>query len=304
LKRPLLERNLKQAEVPDTCQVILNKRGTAPGMWFEKNNTIFISMPGVPHEMKGMMTMQVLPALQERFQLSPFIHKTLLTAGIGESFLEDTLIDFEKNLPPEIKLAYLPNYGMVRLRLTADGMKLTMNEIDEQFQKLKHLVAEYMVIDQDLSLQETISEILIQKGQTLSLAESCTGGYISHLITAIPGSSQFFMGGVVSYANELKINMLGVPPETIMQHGAVSLATVEQMAEGIRKKTGTDFSLATSGIMGPGGATEEKPVGFVCVAVSSKEGTKSTTFSFRFDRQRNIELTAAHALNFLRKNMG
>ena len=304
LKRPLLERNLKQAEVPDTCQVILNKRGTAPGMWFEKNNTIFISMPGVPHEMKGMMTMQVLPALQERFQLSPFIHKTLLTAGIGESFLADTLIDFEKNLPPEIKLAYLPNYGMVRLRLTADGMKMTMHEIDEQFQKLKQLVAEYMVIDQDLSLQETISEILIRKGQTLSLAESCTGGYISHLITAIPGSSQFFMGGVVSYANELKINMLGVSPETIMQHGAVSLATVEQMAEGIRKKTGTDFSLATSGIMGPGGATEEKPVGFVCVAVSSKEGTKSTTFSFRFDRQRNIELTAAHALNFLRKNMG
>ena len=304
LKRPLLERNLKQAEVPDTCEVILNKRGTAPGMWFEKNNTIFISMPGVPHEMKGMMTMQVLPALQERFQLSPFIHKTLLTAGIGESFLADTLIDFEKNLPPEIKLAYLPNYGMVRLRLTADGMKLTMNEIDEQFQKLKHLVTEYMVIDQDLSLQETISEILIRKGQTLSLAESCTGGYISHLITAIPGSSQFFMGGVVSYANELKINMLGVSPETIMQHGAVSLATVEQMAEGIRKQTGTDFSLATSGIMGPGGATEEKPVGFVCVAVSSKEGTKSTTFSFRFDRQRNIELTAAHALNFLRKNMG
>jgi nicotinamide-nucleotide amidase len=304
LKRPLLERNLKQAEVPDTCEVILNKRGTAPGMWFEKNNTLFISMPGVPHEMKGMMTMQVLPALQERFQLSPFIHKTLLTAGIGESFLADTLIDFEKNLPPEIKLAYLPNYGMVRLRLTADGMKMTMLEIDEQFQKLKHLVAEFMVIDQDLSLQETISEILIRKGQTLSLAESCTGGYISHLITAIPGSSQFFMGGVISYANELKINILGVSPETIMQHGAVSLATVEQMAEGIRKKTGTDFSLATSGIMGPGGATDEKPVGFVCVAVNSKEGTKSTTFSFRFDRQRNIELTAAHALNFLRKNMG
>ncbi len=304
LKRPLLERNLKQAEVPDTCEVILNKRGTAPGMWFEKNNTIFVSMPGVPHEMKGMMENQVLPALQERFQLSPFIHKTLLTAGIGESFLADILIDFEKNLPSEIKLAYLPNYGMVRLRLTADGMKMTMQEIDEQFQNLKHLVAEFMVIDQDLSLQQTISEILIRKKQTLSVAESCTGGYISHLITAIPGSSQFFMGGVVSYANELKINLVGVLPETIMQHGAVSLATVEQMAEGIRKKTGTDFSLATSGIMGPGGATDEKPVGFVCVAVSSREGTKSTTFSFRFDRQRNIELTAAHALNFLRKNMG
>jgi nicotinamide-nucleotide amidase len=304
LKRPLLERNLKQAEVPDTCEVILNKRGTAPGMWFEKNNTIFVSMPGVPHEMKGMMEMQVLPALQERFQLSPFIHKTLLTAGIGESFLADILIDFEKNLPPEIKLAYLPNYGMVRLRLTADSMKITMQEIEEWFQLLKKLVAEYMVVDQDLSLQETISKIFIQQKQTLSLAESCTGGYISHLITAIPGSSQFYLGGVVSYDNELKINLLGVLPETIMQHGAVSLATVEQMAEGIRKKTGTDFALATSGIMGPGGATEDKHVGFVCVAVSSKEGTKSTTFNFRFDRQRNIELTAAHALNFLRKTMG
>jgi nicotinamide-nucleotide amidase len=304
LKRPLLDRNLKQAEVPDTCEVILNKRGTAPGMWFEKNNTIFVSMPGVPHEMKGMMEMQVLPALQERFQLSPFIHKTLLTAGIGESFLADLLIEFEKNLPSEIKLAYLPNYGMVRLRLTADGMKMTMQEIEAQFQQLKQLVAEYMVVDQDLTLQETISEMLIQKKQTLSIAESCTGGYISHLITAIPGSSQFFMGGVVSYANDLKINILGVSPETIMQHGAVSLSTVEQMAEGIRKKTGTDFSLSTSGIMGPGGASNEKPVGFVCVAVSSKTGTKSTTFNFRFDRQRNIELTAAHALNFLRKSMG
>jgi len=304
LKRPLLDRNLKQAEVPDTCEVILNKRGTAPGMWFEKNNTIFVSMPGVPHEMKGMMEMQVLPALQERFQLSPFIHKTLLTAGIGESFLADLLIEFEKNLPSEIKLAYLPNYGMVRLRLTADGMKMTMQEIEAQFQQLKQLVAEYMVVDQDLTLQETISEMLIQKKQTLSIAESCTGGYISHLITAIPGSSQFFMGGVVSYANDLKINLLGVSPETIMQHGAVSLSTVEQMAEGIRKKTGTDFSLSTSGIMGPGGASNEKPVGFVCVAVSSKTGTKSTTFNFRFDRQRNIELTAAHALNFLRKSMG
>ena len=304
LKRPLLERNLKQAEVPDTCEVILNKRGTAPGMWFEKNNTIFVSMPGVPHEMKGMMENQVLPALQERFQLSPFIHKTLLTAGIGESFLADLLIDFEKNLPTEIKLAYLPNYGMVRLRLTADGMKMTMQEIEESFLELKQLVAEYMVVDQDITLQETISEMLMQQKKTLSLAESCTGGYISHLITAIPGSSQFYMGGVVSYANELKINLLGVYPETILQHGAVSLATVEQMAEGIRKKTGSDFALATSGIMGPGGATEEKPVGFVCVAVSSKEGTKSTTFNFRFDRQRNIELTAAHALNFLRKNMG
>jgi nicotinamide-nucleotide amidase len=304
LKRPLLERNLKQAEVPDTCYVIQNARGTAPGMWFEKNNTIFVSMPGVPHEMKGMMTNYVIPELKKRFELKPIIHRTLLTAGIGESFLADMLVDFEKNLSKNIKLAYLPNYGMVRLRLSANMQESDEITIDNSFNQLKGIVKDYLVADKDINIQEAISVLFNEKKITLSIAESCTGGYISHLITSIPGSSSFFLGGVVSYANEVKRDLLDVPQELIEQHGAVSIQTVEKMAEGVRKKTGSDISLATSGVMGPGGGSDEKPVGYVCVAMSTAVKTISTTFQFRFDRTRNIELTAVQALNFMRKNMG
>ena len=303
LKRPLLERNLKQAEVPDTCTVIQNKRGTAPGMWFEKNNTIFVSMPGVPHEMKGMMSNYIIPALKKRFELKPIIHRTLLTAGIGESFLAEMLIDFEKNLPEEIKLAYLPNYGMVRLRLSANMQQSDEKTIDNEFEQLKSIVKDHIVADKDIHIQEAVSSIFIDKNLTLSIAESCTGGYISHLLTSIPGSSKFFLGGVVSYANEVKRDLLDVSQSTIDTYGAVSIQTVEKMAEGIRKKTGSDISLATSGVMGPRGGSEEKPVGFVCVAMSTANKTISTTFQFRFDRTRNIELTAVQALNFMRKNM-
>lgn len=303
LKRPLLERNLKQAEVPDTCSVIQNERGTAPGMWFEKNNTIFVSMPGVPHEMKGMMSNYVIPALKKRFELKPIVHRTLLTAGIGESFLAEMLIDFEKNQPEHIKLAYLPNYGMVRLRLSANIQQSDEKTIDHEFEQLKAIVKDHIVADKDINIQEAISGIFIEKNLTLSIAESCTGGYISHLLTSIPGSSRFFLGGVVSYANEVKRDLLDVPQTLIETHGAVSIQTVEKMAEGVRKKTGSDISLATSGVMGPGGGSDEKPVGFVCVAMSTANKTISTTFQFRFDRTRNIELTAVQALNFMRKNM-
>lgn len=304
LNRPLLERNLKQAEVPDNCRVIQNKRGTAPGMWFEKDGTIYVSMPGVPHEMKGMMAEDVIPNLVNRFKLSPVQHRTLLTAGIGESFLAELLLEFEAALPKDYKLAYLPNYGMVRLRLTAlDGTK-DPSTIDTLFEQLKALVKDHLVVDEDLTLQETIAKVLLEKKKTLAIAESCTGGYISHLITMLPGSSAYYLGGVVSYSNEMKIDVLGVNPDTIAQFGSVSVETATQMAEGIRKQTGADFSLATSGIMGPTGGTPEKHVGFVCVAFCSSERTATTTFQFRFDRKRNIELTAAHALDFLRKNMG
>lgn len=304
LNRPLLERNLKQADVPDNCRVIQNKRGTAPGMWFEKDKTIFVSMPGVPHEMKGMMAEDVIPTLVSRFKLSPVQHRTLLTAGIGESFLAELLVEFEAALPKDYKLAYLPNYGMVRMRLTGlNGTKDT-EEIDALFEQLKALVKDHLVVDQDLTLQETIAKVLLEKKKTLAIAESCTGGYISHLITMLAGSSAYYLGGVVSYSNEMKIDVLGVDPDTIAQFGSVSVETAAQMAEGIRKQTGADYSLATSGIMGPTGGTPEKHVGFVCVAFSSSERKTTTTFQFRFDRKRNIELTAAHALDFLRKNMG
>jgi nicotinamide-nucleotide amidase len=301
LNRPLLERNLKQAEVPDNCTVIQNTRGTAPGMWFEKGGVFYVSMPGVPHEMKGMMELYVLPRIQEIFDLKPIRHKTLLTAGIGESFLAEKLSGFEAQLPESVKMAYLPNYGMVRIRLSCNDPEAP---IEEQFDLLKEMVSEYMVIDRDLSIQESVAEKLLDTNKTISVAESCTGGYISHLFTSIPGSSRFFMGSVIAYDNSVKKKLLDVSEETLNTHGAVSMETVRQMAKGIREKTGTDLALATSGIMGPGGGTETKPVGTVFVAIASQEKIESTSFHFRFDRKRNIELTAAHALDFLRKNMG
>ena len=301
LNRPLLERNLKQAEVPDNCTVIQNSRGTAPGMWFEKEGVIYVSMPGVPHEMKGMMTLDVLPKLQEILQLAPIRHKTLLTAGIGESFLAEKLTDFETQLPHSIKMAYLPNYGMVRIRLTTNDPDAPL---EEQFSKLKSSIAEFVVVDRDLTMQETVAELLLVSGKTISVAESCTGGYISHLFTSIPGSSAFFMGSVVAYDNEVKKKLLGVAEETLNTHGAVSMETVRQMAKGVRERTGTDMALATSGIMGPGGGSDAKPVGTVYVAIANRDKVESTSFHFRFDRKRNIELTATHALDFLRKNIG
>jgi nicotinamide-nucleotide amidase len=301
LKRPMLERNLQQAEVPDTCTVIQNRRGTAPGMWFEKNGCIFVSMPGVPHEMKGMMTDAVLPALRQRFRLPHIAHRTLLTAGIGESFLAEHIKTFEEALPPTIKLAYLPNYGMVRLRLTSRGEDLQSldAELDQQFGTLRSLVTEWMVTDEDISLQEAVGRLLVSKGKTLGTAESCTGGYIAHLITSIPGSSRYFKGAVVSYANEIKANLLHVGQQTLDSNGAVSEATVREMVRGALSALDTDFAVATSGIMGPDGGTPEKPVGTVWIAVGDNQKIIAQKMSFRFDRQRNIELTATNALNLL-----
>jgi len=303
LQRPMIERNLRQAEVPDTCTVIPNKRGTAPGMWFEKEGRIFISMPGVPNEMKGMMSDAVLPSLQEHFSLPAIHHRTLLTAGIGESFLADHIKSFEEALPPHIKLAYLPNYGMVRLRLTASGPEKDAldKELDGQFDLLKALVTEWMVIDKDLSLQEALGRMLKEKGRTLSTAESCTGGYIAHLITSIAGSSNYFKGSVVSYDNEVKKKLLKVNADTLARAGAVSEETVQEMAKGALPLLNTDYTIAVSGIMGPGGGSENKPVGTVWVAVGNHQKIITQKFFFRFDRQRNIELTATNALNLLRK---
>jgi nicotinamide-nucleotide amidase len=303
LQRPMIDRNLKQAEVPDNCTVIQNKRGTAPGMWFEKEGRIFVSMPGVPHEMKGMITDSVIPELRQRFRLPFIAHRTLLTAGIGESFLAEHLKIFEETLPSSIKMAYLPNYGMVRLRLTIHGEDpAALNTLlQERFDVLKSLVAAWMVIDEDITAQEAIGRLLKMQGQTLGTAESCTGGYISHLITSIPGSSHYFKGSIVSYDNEVKKNILHVSPDTLDRHGAVSQATVEEMVRGGLAQLDTDFMVATSGIMGPEGGTPEKPVGTVWIAVGNHQNILAQKFGFRFDRSRNIELTATNALNLLRK---
>jgi len=303
LNRPMIERNLKQAEVPDVCTVIQNKRGTAPGMWFEKDGKVFVSMPGVPHEMKGMMTDDVLPALPKHFKLTNILHRTMLTAGLGESFLAERIKDYEAALPSFIKLAYLPNYGMLRLRLTAmgDDKEKLASELDRQFALLLNQLTDVLVTDEDLPLPHVVSKILKERGKTLSTAESCTGGYIAHLITSQAGSSEYYKGGVVSYANSIKEDVLQVSPQILEATGAVSEATVIAMVKGALELAKTDFALATSGIMGPGGGSVEKPVGMVWVAVGNRENIIAKQFNFRFDRQRNIELTANNALNLLRK---
>lgn len=303
LNRPMIERNVKQAEVPDKCTVIPNSRGTAPGMWFEKEGKIFVSMPGVPHEMKGMMTDYVIPRLRQYFTF-PFIdHRTLLTFGIGESFLAETIKDWEVQLPGHLKLAYLPNYGMVRLRITGsdsdnDRLQETLNN---EFQKLKALVGEWLVAAEDISLSQVIGKMLQQNKQTLSTAESCTGGYIAHLITSVAGSSAWYKGSVVSYANEAKENMLGVQKNTLLSAGAVSEDTVREMVHGVMVKMNTDYAVATSGIMGPNGGTAQKPVGTVWIAAGSRSNIITAQFNFRHNRARNIEMTASYALNLLRK---
>lgn len=301
--RPMLDVNIRQAEVPDVCTVIQNKRGTAPGMWFEKEGKIVVSMPGVPHEMKGMMTDFVLPRLSAYFSMPSIVSRTLLTAGIGESFLAEMIRDFEQQLPSYIKLAYLPNYGMVRLRLTAIGntKEIIETEADKQFSQLKDLVKEYLVTDKDEPLSVAIGRMLSLQNKTVATAESCTGGYIAHLITAQPGASVYFKGSVICYSNDIKQNLLQVEASTLEAHGAVSEQTVREMAAGALELLKTDYAIAVSGIMGPDGGTPEKPVGTVWIAIANQQEIIAEKFHLRFDRLRNIELTANYALNSLRK---
>ncbi|MBK8712324.1 MAG: competence/damage-inducible protein A [Niastella sp.] len=304
-KRPMQDINLKQAEVPDCCTVLQNKCGTAPGMLFQQSDKIFISMPGVPHEMKGMMEDGVIPFLKKQFEVDCILHQTLLTAGIGESFLAEKIKDFEESLPATVRLAYLPTNGMVRLRLTATGKdKLqTSSLLEKLFLQLQQLVSEYMVTNKDETLETEIAHLLIQQKATLALAESCTGGYISHLITSIPGSSAYFNGGVVSYSNTVKEEVLSVNTEVLEQYGAVSEAVAREMMTGVLSKLKATYAVAVTGIMGPGGGSAEKPVGTVWIAVGNASDIRTRELNLRFDRQRNIQLTAMHALNMLRKFM-
>ncbi len=303
---PILERNLKQAEVPDTATVLHNKRGTAPGMWFERNNqygkTIFVSLPGVPHEMKGLIQEEVVPRLLEAFSFPAIVHHTAFTAGQGESSIAELLLPLEAKLPQHIKLAYLPSYGMVKLRLTAKGQDTSSveQEMLPYFNEMQQLVKEHLVSDKDESLEVVIGNILKVKNKTVATAESCTGGYIAHLITSIPGSSAYYKGSIVSYANEAKENLLHVKQATLHTAGAVSEETVREMVAGTLAALNTDFAIATSGIMGPDGGSEEKPVGTVWIAVGNHSRIETKKLNLRFDRQRNIIATATSALNFFR----
>ncbi len=302
-KRPVSGVNLRQAEVPDVCEVIQNKRGSAPGMIFYKNNVIFISMPGVPYEMKGMVVDSVIPLLKEKYMLPAISHKTILTAGIGESALAEVIKDFELALPFEIKLAYLPNYGMVRLRLSTSGFEKekVAETLDSYFRELKTLVKDYIVTDVDDSMPVIVGKLLKAQGKTVSTAESCTGGYIAHLITSIEGSSAYYEGSIISYSYGIKEKLLSVKKSTLENYGAVSKETVEEMLSGLLEKLGTDYGVAVSGIMGPGGGTVEKPVGTVWIAVGNNKKSNCQKIKLRFNRERNIEVTGMMALNLLRK---
>ena len=302
-KREVTERNLKQANVPEACQVLFNEKGTAPGMWFERNGKVFISLPGVPHEMKHMVSKIVLPRIQSAFQMSVIIHQTLVTYGIGESYLADHIQHWEEKLPQHIKLAYLPNYGMVRLRLSTQGddKNALELEIEKKFAELKELVKEWLVIDEDMTIQETVGKLLKERKQTVGTAESCTGGFIAHLLTMNAGASSNFKGTVVSYDNQVKKDILGVDETLFETVGAVSEDVVIQMVQGVLRELKTDYAIATSGIMGPDGGSENKPVGMVWIAVGNKDHIVTKEFHFRFDRMRNIQQTSYTALNMLRK---
>ncbi len=301
-KRPLIERNIKQAEVPDVCEVLFNENGTAPGMLFEKEGVLYFSLPGVPHEMKGLVDKYVISKIKQSFKTPSIVHRTLLTAGLGESFLAEIIADFENALPSHIKLAYLPNFGMVRLRLTgtSDNENELITNMEEVFAELKVKVQAYLVTDKDEAMEVVVGGLLRSNNQTVATAESCTGGYIGHLLSKHAGSSQFYTGGIISYDNRIKTEFLDVSTEILHTVGAVSKEAVEQMAVAVRAKMNTDYGVSVSGIMGPSGQTDEKPLGMVWIGVANKEKVYSKVLYLRFDRSRNIEVTATQAINLLR----
>ena len=301
--RELTEINRQQAALPTACEKITNAMGTAPGMWFNKGNKVFMSMPGVPHEMKKMMNEQVLPRLKQKYSLPVIHHKVIRTIGLGESFLAEKIADWEKALPTHLKLAYLPSLGEVKLRLTGFGNSLPQlqSETDEQVVKLKELVGQFIYGYGEEPIEVAIGKLLKEKKLNLSIAESCTGGYLSHLITSVPGSSDYFLGSIIPYDYQIKMRQLGVKPETLEKYGAVSEPTIIEMANIVRAKFNTDIGVATSGIAGPGGATPDKPVGTVWIAYSDKNHTVTKKLQLSKDRLINIRLSSIAVLNLIRQ---
>ena len=303
--RELTDINRQQAALPTCCEKITNIIGTAPGMWFERNGKVFVSMPGVPFEMKQMMTDLVIPKLKETFTMPVIYHKVIRTVGLGESVLAEKIVDWENALPSHFKLAYLPGIDGVKLRLTAIGnshadLDAEASNLDE---KLKERVGQFIYGYGDEPLEVVIGKLLREKNLTLSIAESCTGGYVSHLITSVPGSSEYFLGSIIPYAYEIKMRQLGVKPETLEQYGAVSEQTIIEMANLVRAKFTTNIGVATSGIAGPGGATAEKPVGTVWIAYSDKHHTVTKKLQLSKDRMLNIKMATTGVLNLIRQNL-
>ena len=302
---PMNENNKKQAEVPESCRVLPNAAGTAPGMWFEKEGTIFISMPGVPHEMRYIMIEHVIPELRKRFTSQVIIHRNIMTYGVPEARLAELLTEFEASLPENIKLAYLPAAGVIKLRLTGTGKdkEVVSEMVNVRVQKLYSLIPDLIFGENEESFETVIGKLLTKAKKTICTAESCTGGNIAHLITSVPGSSNYYRGSVIAYSNNVKTKLLGVDEKLIEKDGAVSESVVKAMAEGARRLLETDFSVATSGIAGPDGGSEEKPVGTLWIAAASEEGTVAEKHTFGSDRITNIARFSNSALSLLRKQI-
>ncbi len=302
LGRSTTEAHRQQCFMPQNAKLLTNKMGTAPGMWFDENDTVVVSMPGVPYEMKYLMEHEVLPRLTERFPMQAIAHRTIQTIGEGESRIAARIEAFENKLPEHIKLAYLPNLGRVRLRLSGSGTDQAALE-----QELDALVAELVPQIEELvfgyetdSIEAVIGQLLKERGLTLATAESCTGGHLAHQITAISGASAYFMGSIVAYDNAVKENLLGVQSATLAEHGAVSEACVREMAEGVRERLQTDIGVSISGIAGPTGGTSDKPVGTIWMAIS--DGKRTVTRKLQLGKKRvlNIKYTSNQALNLVR----
>lgn len=295
--------NKDQAMLPDKCKVVTNSNGTAPGMWFEQDGAVVISLPGVPYEMKNIMEEYGFMMIAEHFGIQNVVHKTILTFGLPESMLAEKIEGWENALPKSIKLAYLPNPSGVKLRLSCYDGAFSRKEIDERFSELQTIIGDVYLGEMPVSLESEVARMLCEKGKTLSIAESCTGGYLSSRFTAMSGSSQYFLGGVVSYSNQMKEVTLGVSAETLEQYGAVSEEVAREMAEGVRRITGSDFSIATTGIAGPTGATEHKPVGLVYIALATPKGVYVKRMVFGNLREQNIQRATAQAINSLRLDL-
>ena len=303
--RDMTELNRQQAAVPKNCIYIENRWGTAPGMWFDEKGVVWVSLPGVPFEMKNLMTNRILPMLQAHFKTPTIYHRMIRTVGIGESFLAERIEQWEDALPENIKLAYLPHFGQVRLRLTATGDELEAlkTQTEAEVKKVLPLIGDAVFGFDTDELETVVGSLLANRKQTLSTAESCTGGYVAHKLTSVAGCSAYFMGSVVAYSYELKTSELGVQQATLDQHGAVSEQTVTEMADGARKRLKTDWAVATSGIAGPDGGTPDKPVGTIWIACAGPNGTTARKLHLTKYRELNIQLTATYVLDLLRKQI-
>lgn len=299
--RPMLEVNRQQAALPEACDVLFNREGTASGMWFEKNGKVLISMPGVPYEMKSIFQLEALPRIKRYFETVDLYHRTILTQGIGESFLADKMTDWENNLRADkLGLAYLPSPGMVKLRLTSYTGAEKAQLIDGYVAELYDRFPQFVYGEGDVTLADVVGELLRERNQTVGTVESCTGGAIAGMLTSVSGSSDYVQGGLITYSNALKTGLADVDPETIATFGAVSQEVVEQMAAGGRKKLNVDWCIAVTGVAGPTGGTESKPVGMVWIALAGPEGVTSREFHFGDHRGRNVQMTVLSALNYLR----